>query len=95
MPLSEDPCREPAASRFIIFLLLRNKPAGHFVSLQIMYINYKIMKTSSFRRFLPAAVAFIALMSVSSCNRGVGCPSNFSLQEVVTTVVDWTLAAIF
>lgn len=60
-----------------------------------MYINNKIMKTSSFRRFLPVAVALVALLSVSSCNRGVGCPSNFSLQEVVTTVVDWTLAAIF
>lgn len=60
-----------------------------------MYINYKIMKTSSFRRLLPVAVAFVALVSLSSCNRGVGCPSNFSLQGIVTTVVDWTLAVIF
>ncbi len=33
------------------------------------------------------------IASFSSCNRGVGCPSNFSLNDVVTKVVQQVVQA--
>lgn len=36
----------------------------------------------NFKKVIPL-VAFCAIMSLSSCNRGVGCPSDFSLTDVV------------
>ncbi len=40
--------------------------------------------------FLFAALAF----SLSSCNRGLGCPSNFSVKTVVNKTVDVAPAII-
>jgi excinuclease UvrABC helicase subunit UvrB len=44
------------------------------------------MKTQSRKSVLFAAL-FVVSMASFSCNRGVGCPSNFSMGEVVTKVV--------
>ncbi|MCB0553361.1 MAG: hypothetical protein KDD02_07400 [Phaeodactylibacter sp.] len=45
------------------------------------------MKSKNLRRISTIA-AILAIVTVfSSCNRGYGCPSNFSLNEVLSTVV--------
>lgn len=44
------------------------------------------MKTQSSKKVLFAAL-FVVCMASFSCNRGVGCPSNFSMGDVVTKVV--------
>jgi hypothetical protein len=39
-------------------------------------------------RRIGAMAALVALaLSFSSCNRGYGCPNNFSLSDVLTTVL--------
>ncbi|MCB0558101.1 MAG: hypothetical protein H6573_18185 [Lewinellaceae bacterium] len=51
------------------------------------------MKNKNLRK-IAAVAAFLAIASIfSSCNRGYGCPSNFSMNdqlvEVVTTVINF------
>jgi len=52
------------------------------------------MKKLTSRTKLPfLAILFVVAIASSSCNRGVGCPTNFSIQEfakntVVQVVVD-------
>ncbi|MCB9288430.1 MAG: hypothetical protein H6560_14070 [Lewinellaceae bacterium] len=51
------------------------------------------MKNKNLRK-IAAVAAFLAMASVfSSCNRGYGCPSNFSMDgqliEVVTSVINF------
>jgi len=41
----------------------------------------------NFKKFLPFAVFLLGLASLSSCNRGIGCPNNFSLQETAIDVI--------
>jgi len=41
----------------------------------------------SIKKVLYAVLFVGCLAAFSSCNRGVGCPSNFSLTDVVTKVV--------
>ncbi|MCR9100706.1 MAG: hypothetical protein NXI25_12180 [bacterium] len=40
------------------------------------------------------ALAVIAVTALSSCNRGYGCPNNFSLNDALTTVVDTVITVI-
>jgi predicted small secreted protein len=46
-------------------------------------MNLKAIKKIIFTATLLAAFA----MTVSSCNRGIGCPSDFSVKQVVQPVV--------
>lgn len=46
------------------------------------------MKKSTFRQFV-ALLAFVAVVaSFASCNRGYGCPTNFSAGDAVSQVVE-------
>ena len=46
------------------------------------------MKSVKLKKFLPIAICLIALTSMTSCNRGLGCPSDFSISKtVIKTVV--------
>lgn len=40
------------------------------------------------------AFALFAIAAFSSCNRGYGCPNNFSLNDAITTVVDTVITVI-
>lgn len=44
------------------------------------------MKSKIFRSVLVIAALFVAALSFSSCNRGYGCPTNFSLQSAACNV---------
>lgn len=49
--------------------------------------NYKVMKKNTLKQLL-VFVAFLALAaSVSSCNKGYGCPTNFKAVKVVNTAI--------
>ncbi len=41
------------------------------------------MKSVKLKKFLPVAIFLLALVSMTSCNRGVGCPSDFSISKNV------------
>ncbi|MEM6963588.1 MAG: hypothetical protein AAF573_02405 [Bacteroidota bacterium] len=45
------------------------------------------MKSVKLKKILPVAVCLMALISMTSCNRGVGCPSDFSVNKAVTKTV--------
>lgn len=45
------------------------------------------MKSKIFRSLLLAAALLTTATSFSSCNRGYGCPTNFSLQSAAGAVV--------
>lgn len=40
------------------------------------------------------AFALFAIAAFSSCNRGYGCPNNFSLNDALATVVDTVITVI-
>jgi hypothetical protein len=42
------------------------------------------MRRNLLKKLLPIVVLAILGLSVSSCNRGMGCPSNFSAKAVVS-----------
>ncbi|MBV6655993.1 MAG: hypothetical protein KI786_19640 [Mameliella sp.] len=46
----------------------------------------KVVKNSAF--------AILAVTALSSCNRGYGCPNNFSLNDALTAVVDTVITVI-
>ena len=41
------------------------------------------MKSVNLKKFLPVAICLFALVSITSCNRGIGCPSDFSISKTV------------
>ncbi len=43
-------------------------------------INFPMKRIASTPRFFVALVA-VGMATLTSCNRGVGCPTNFSLNE--------------
>lgn len=46
------------------------------------------MKVSKIKNRLPLFAATLVLLATSACNRGVGCPTNFSLNDsLLDTVV--------
>lgn len=45
------------------------------------------MKSVKLKKFLPATIFLFALVSMTSCNRGVGCPSDFSITKTVIKTV--------
>lgn len=47
------------------------------------------------KNLIPLAIVFFAIATLSSCNRGMGCPNNFSISKtVVKTVVSQTAAIV-
>ena len=38
---------------------------------------------------LQTLLLLLAVFAVSSCNRGYGCPTNFSIDEIGQIVVQW------
>ncbi|MEL6637201.1 MAG: hypothetical protein AAFW73_14120 [Bacteroidota bacterium] len=41
------------------------------------------MKSNNLKHLVFAAVLLVALATLASCNRGVGCPNNFSIEEPI------------
>jgi hypothetical protein len=41
----------------------------------------------SIKQIVLAAIVMVALGSLTSCNRGYGCPDNFSISETATQLV--------
>lgn len=52
------------------------------------------MKKARFSTMVKLFGAAIVMMSISSCNRGYGCPSNFSLESSIGDVIS-VLATFF
>lgn len=50
------------------------------------------MKSISFVRTI---VLLLVVVSLSACNRGYGCPTNFEMNESVTTVVTTLFNLLF
>ncbi|HNJ62547.1 MAG TPA: hypothetical protein PKN57_02775 [Saprospiraceae bacterium] len=44
------------------------------------------MKNKSFKRFLTLATVAVFFLTFTSCNRGTGCPNNFSLKSLAKVV---------
>jgi len=52
------------------------------------------MKSVNLKKIIPYAVFFFVMASMTSCNRGIGCPSDFSISKtVVKTAVKVPVAA--
>lgn len=45
-------------------------------------------KMKFFKKLIPVFLLLAGLATLSSCNRGVGCPNNFSIGQAVETLVD-------
>ena len=52
------------------------------------------MKTKKIKKLIPLFVLLASFAILSSCNRGVGCPNNFSMGDALTQVVTELPAAI-
>lgn len=52
------------------------------------------MKSVKLKKFLPVAICLMALVSMTSCNRGVGCPSDFSVAKTKTVIKAAQKAAV-
>ena len=52
-----------------------------------LYNNILTMKKKTLRS-ITVLIAFFSLVALSSCNRGYGCPNNFSLNDAASTVVN-------
>ena len=42
------------------------------------------------KKLIPAIAFVLAIMALSSCNRGMGCPYNFSVEDATTAIMDQT-----
>lgn len=45
------------------------------------------MKSKRFKQLLYVAVLLVSVSAFSSCNRGVGCPNNFSMNDTAVELV--------
>jgi len=46
------------------------------------------MKFKMLKKLIPAIALLALLTTLSSCNRGLGCPNNFSIGDAVEQVID-------
>ena len=53
------------------------------------------MKNSKLQRIVTLIAVMVVIASFSSCNRGYGCPSNFSLETVFTSIQQTVCNFIF
>ena len=51
------------------------------------------MKSVKLKKILPVAVCLMAMVAMTSCNRGIGCPSDFSVAKTVVKTVQQTAVA--
>lgn len=49
------------------------------------------MKTFSIKKTVMLSLVVVAFVTLSSCNRGVGCPTNFAMMDIFDTIsqVNW------
>ena len=52
------------------------------------------MKSVKIKNFLPFTICLFALISMTSCNRGVGCPSDFSISKTVVKAAKVTIPTV-
>lgn len=52
------------------------------------------MKSVKLKNFLPVAICLFALISMTSCNRGVGCPSDFSISKTIVKAAKVTVPTV-
>ena len=52
------------------------------------------MKSVKLKKILPIAICLMAVVSMTSCNRGVGCPSDFSISKTVVEKAVETAAVV-
>lgn len=52
------------------------------------------MKSKSIRQAIAMLALIVIASGLSSCNRGYGCPSNFSVNKVAATVVKGVVKAV-
>lgn len=52
------------------------------------------MKKASFKSLLAVSALLIVLGSLTSCNRGYGCPTNFSINEKAVQVVNQAIQSL-
>ena len=48
----------------------------------------------SVKKLIPVIALILALASFSSCNRGMGCPNNFSIDSVIKVVDNVSTAIV-
>ncbi|MFK7809960.1 MAG: hypothetical protein AB8F74_19300 [Saprospiraceae bacterium] len=53
------------------------------------------MKFKMFKKLVPVIALLALLATLSSCNRGLGCPNNFSIGDTVSAVVDAAVPSVF
>ena len=46
--------------------------------------------TIKLKKLVPAIAFVLAVMALSSCNRGMGCPNNFSVEDASAAIIDQT-----
>jgi hypothetical protein len=49
------------------------------------------MKKQTLNRLIPGVLSLLAVAVMSSCNRGYGCPTNFSVDESVQLLIQQLL----
>lgn len=52
------------------------------------------MKSRKFKQYLNLFAFLIVFSTFTSCNRGYGCPSNFSMNETVVQLVKVVVQAV-
>jgi len=52
------------------------------------------MKSVKLKKILPVAIFLMAMVSMTSCNRGIGCPSDFSITKTVVKAAPTVVATI-
>jgi len=52
------------------------------------------MKKQTLNRLIPGIFSFLAFAFLSSCNRGYGCPTNFSVDESVQLLIQQLLSVL-
>jgi len=59
--------------------------------------NYSKSNTmkKNLKQFIVASAFLMLAASFTSCNRGYGCPTNFSVNEIATEVVKTTITTLF
>jgi hypothetical protein len=52
------------------------------------------MKSVKLKKFIPVAICLFALVSTTSCNRGLGCPGEISISKTVVKAAKVTIPTL-
>jgi hypothetical protein len=69
------------------YLIVKIISLNFALCFKLEYQKEYYMKTKFFRSLVLLAALSLTAVSFSSCNRGYGCPTNFSIGTVVGTTV--------